>query len=131
MINQRGQSRVMCFENSKDAKRCKDYVVHFKTAYGRWPSMDMSQTVHKVHYQSEKIFEANVINDIEIQYMNSETCNYYCVNKKMNFLLCKSFDTFFEKNKHTLDFTGEEIICSNTENMFDNITNLNTLYDNF
>jgi hypothetical protein len=131
MINQRGQSRIMCFENSKDAQRCKDYVVHFKTAYGKWPSMDMSETVHKIDYQSEKLLEANINNQLEIKYMDNDTFNYYCGHKKMSFLMCKSFNTFYEKNKHTLDFTGEEYICNSSENMYDNVTNLNTLYEKF
>ena len=132
MTNQRGQSRVMCFEHAKDAQRCKDYVVNFKSAYGKWPSLDLSSPVNTIDFETEKLKDnTDIFSQVEIKSIDNDTFNFYCGHKKLNFLLCKSFNTHYENNKHTLDFTGQEIVCSNeNDDMFSNVTNLNNIYNN-
>lgn len=131
MSNQRGQTRVMCFEHKKDAKRCKDYVIGYKTAYGHWPSLDMSVHEQKIEYKREPLDNNNEIyQQVFIEEITEYTFKNYCNNKKMNFLLCNSFNTIIEGNKHNLDFSGSEFVCDN-DNIYSNVKQLNTLYEKF
>ena len=51
MVNQRGQSRIMCFNDKNYAKICKNYVIGFKTAYGHWPSLDLSTQYQTIEFK--------------------------------------------------------------------------------
>tara|TARA_B110000977_G_scaffold201886_1_gene299800 strand:- start:5966 stop:6415 length:450 start_codon:yes stop_codon:yes gene_type:complete len=127
MTNQDGQTRIMCFEHSKDANRCKQYVEHFKTAYGKCPSLDLSASNHKIDFKSEKFYEYN--SEVSIKEVDSDTFDYFSTQKKANFLVCKSFTTSFEKNKHIINFTGQEILSDSCDT-FSNISFLNSIYEN-
>lgn len=129
MSNQRGQTRIMCFENKKDALRCKDYVVNYKQSYGHWPSLDMSAHSQTIEYKNEKIENNAVIHQkVELEEIDSNKFDHYINNMHMSFLLCTSFNTIYEGNKHHLDFTGSEIVCDDT-NLYNNVTQLNRLYE--
>ena len=129
MSNQRGQSRIMCFENKKDAQRCKEYVIAYKTAYGHWPSLDMSNNEQKIEYAQENISSYDAIySQVYVNEIDENTFDYFCEHKKMNFLLCNSFNTFIEGNKHNLDFSGREYVCQ-SDDLFTNIRNLDTIYE--
>ena len=129
MINQRGQSRIMCFQNVKDAQRCKDYVQHFKRTYGSWPILDLSITNHKIDFNTEKLNKSKDCN-VSIKEINPYTLKYYCNTKMNNFLMCQSFTTHYENNRHTIDFTGEEMLCDEIDH-FASASNLNKIYDNY
>ena len=130
MSNQRGQSRIMCFENKKDAQRCKDYVIAYKTTYGHWPSLDMSKHEQHIEYAQEKITSNDAIYmNVYINEIDQSTFNHYCEHKKLNFLLCNSFNTYIEGNKHNLDFSGMEYVCQ-TDDLFTNVQNLDSMYNN-
>ena len=130
MSNQRGQSRIMCFQHKKDALRCKEYVIGYKTAYGHWPSLDMSETTQQVKFSEEKI-ESNdgIYQELYVSEIDCKTIEYFCVHKKLSFLLCNSFDTSFEGNKHVLNFSGAEYICDN-DDFFGSIQHLDSIYKN-
>lgn len=123
--NQNGHSRVMCFEKETDAKRCKHYIMHHRHTYGTWPLLDLSKPETKVKFQSQ--YTKDDMMQIEIKEIDDNKLDFYCTNKKMNFLMCKSFNTYYEANKHILDFTGEELLCSTTD-IYSNVNNLNTIY---
>ena len=127
MSNPCGQSRIMCFEKKRDALRCKEYIIAYKTAFGHWPALDMSNNERTIKYRHEGL-KANdaIYQQVYINEIDENTFDYFCRNKKMSFLVCKSFNTSIEGNKHNLDFTGEEYVCDD-ENMFSNITNLNNI----
>lgn len=130
MANQRGQPRIMCFEHLRDARRCKDYIIAYKTAYGHWPSLDMSIEAQQIEYKHETIkSNKEIYNMVDVTKIDDDTFNYYCNNQKMNFLLCKSFNAFMEGNRHNLDFTGEEYVCEVSDDMYKNVSYLNKIYD--
>lgn len=120
----------MCFENLKDARRCKDYVIGYKTAYGHWPSLDMSIQTQKIEYKHEQITNnKNIYNLVHVIGVDDDTFNKYCTQRKMNFLLCKTFNASVEGNKHNLDFTGEEYVCEEMDDMYKNVSYLNRIFD--
>lgn len=129
MSNQRGQPRTMCFERAHDAHRCRDYVIGYKTAYGHWPSLDMSVMSQKIEYKNEKIKNfQEIYEQVNVQEIDTRTFDHYCEYMNMNFLICKSFNAYIDGNKHDVNFTGSEYTCEN-DDMFSNVKTLNNIYE--
>jgi len=133
MINEHSQSRVMCFEKSKDAQRCKDYVIHFKNTYGSWPQLDLSGTRQfNVDFESERLYNNDISQHINITSLDDNTLDFFCAHKKMSFLICNNFDTIYESNRHHVNFQGQEYISNDIEdNIYGNVKTLNNIFQNF
>ena len=129
MVNKCGKSRTMCFKDIKYAKRCQNYVIGYKTAYGHWPSLDLSAQYQTIEFKNEPILNnVEIFEQVYIREIDNDTFEFYCQTNKMNFLLCNYFNTTFEDKKHEIDFSGTEFLC-NDGDMYSNITHLNTMYN--
>ena len=122
MINNKGKSRVMCFKNKSDVYKCKNYIVNYKRTFGQWPSFDLTQDEYYIS-EDQNIKTENLNENVFIEEIKNEEL------KKMNYLLCETFDSNINGNKHVLNFSGEEF--EKEENsMFSQISYLNKMYEN-
>ena len=97
----KSNTMYLSFKNLKTANRCKEYIEHHKTKYGRWPSLNMDkdrETIEMDHSSTcEPLYIDNkTLPEIETMMQRSG----------MGFMYCYEFGVIPMKNSYTLNFSG-------------------------
>lgn len=110
-----GESRLMCFEKRHTATSCRNYMVAYKTEFGKWPLLDMRLNESSFVKNSSKKTQNEVLQEIFIDEKNDKQIEYMCGFKNLNVLICNSFDVQVSGQKHDIQFSGVEFLNSNDD----------------
>lgn len=112
IVDPKKKPRMMCFKKKMDARKCVRHIAYFRSKYGVWPNMDLSEPDTKINspiqFKKRKPGEIARYMDIDTLYM--EDLERLSLSANASLLYCYSFDALPEGDTFlSLAFSGEEI----------------------
>ena len=112
MVDPHNKSRILTFNSNSLAKSSIRKISEFRTEYGVWPEMNLTQEIYNYNYK--KPSKKRIVSDIEkffvLDTMNETELLYFLECYRLDLFYCQYFD-LSKKNSHTstLSIKGQEI----------------------
>lgn len=111
MTDPKDKTRAMCFQNRQTATRYMEYMSRFRSRTGRWPNLNMRESVSfvkrpdKIRYRSPE----DVQRFIEIVEYDRQTIDDIARHTNLSFVYIIDFENTDEDEKGNLIFKAREI----------------------
>jgi len=127
IVDPKKKPRMMCFKNKLDARKCVRHIAYFRSKYGVWPNMDLSDPDTKINspikFKKRKPSEIARYMDIETLYM--EDLERLSLSANASLMYCYSFEALPESDSFlSLSFSGQEIDLEVDEHVYRTKMNL-------
>jgi hypothetical protein len=103
----------MCFRSVHGAEHCRSHFASFKSKYGVWPTIDLTQSTEitvKTPIKSNKKSLQSLQNSLEIDIIQEEELFHLGSATGASFMYCHEFGLFTERsNQLNIIFSGQEI----------------------
>ena len=122
ITNPQGKSRILAFDTSTNAKKCKNYIDYFTKRFNEWPSFDMSDNTQLIIPKPLKSIEY-ITDDITIE--DIDLLNFCSMHNYSSFY-CTNFD-YSGLNKIEITIQGIEYSIDDEDGIDFFRNNLNSL----
>ena len=112
IIDPKKKPRMMCFKEKKDARTCIEQISAFRSKYGIWPNMDLSDPDTKINSPTKfkKRTPKDIASYMEIESLSIADLQLVSMSANASLMYCYSFDDLRKNNNSlTLSFSGQEI----------------------
>ena len=121
VVDPKKKPRMMCFKNKVDAHKCVRHISYFRSKYGVWPNMDLSdpntKIISPVKFKTRTPDQIAAYMDIETLYMDD--LERLSLSANASLMYCYAFEALPEgDNFLSLSFSGQEIDLEVDEHMY-------------
>lgn len=93
VVDRTGKSRYICFKNKQTAVSCVKHMCNFRSTYGRWPLIDLSNPSTKI--RSDPFGKKRTPEELEkflsVETIGEEELTYLGLSSNTSFLYCHTF----------------------------------------
>lgn len=111
LVDPTSKSRFVCFTDLNNANKCVDYVSSFRSKYGVWPSLDMSEKKRKIRGVTD--VKARTPEEIKrfigIESYDFDTIDRMASRSNVSFYCVLEFDTVQMGDVESISMTGQEM----------------------
>jgi hypothetical protein len=121
--------RALCFRDRVDAVKYIDYLSTYRSKFGRWPSVDLSEPVTKIEtlHSAKKRTPEYVRKFIKVNTLQQHELNGMSMSSGLSYFYCHSFD--YADELTSLKLRGQEIDGAVDEEMYKNWLECNLKID--
>lgn len=111
MTDPKDKTRAMCFQNRETAQRYMDYLSRFRSRTGRWPNLNMRESVsfvkrpEKIRYRPPE----DVLRFMEIVEYDRERLDDIARYTNLSFVYIVDFENTDDDEKGNMIFKAREI----------------------